>query len=61
MIEDRGPDWAVELLSCPWCLSFWVALAVVGVFTASPGLAVAGASIFAISAVVGLISEKDGN
>jgi hypothetical protein len=35
----RSPFWLAELLSCPWCASGWVALAVTGGVWATAGLA----------------------
>ena len=36
----RSPFWLSELLSCPWCASGWVALAVAGGVCATVGLPV---------------------
>ncbi len=62
-LVGRGPPpnpkrlWMFELLGCPFCLSWWVALGWWGGFewnaTGSTGLAVP----FALSAVTGLIAK----
>lgn len=36
---EWSPFWLAELLSCPWCASGWIALAVTGGVWASAGLA----------------------
>lgn len=28
VLEGGAPGWAAELVECPWCISFWVALGV---------------------------------
>jgi hypothetical protein len=38
--EAWSPHWLAELLSCPWCASGWIALAVTGGVWATVGLPV---------------------
>lgn len=59
--RDRAGAFAAELLLCSWCLSVWVAGAVVAAFTAWPGsrpLEVA-VQVLAVSAVGGLLLDRD--
>lgn len=46
------------LLTCYWCLGFWVSLLVVGLYWAVPGVAPWILAPFALSAVIGLIDQK---
>lgn len=45
------------LFTCPWCLGFWVSLTVFICYTILPTYTLFAASIFALSAVVGLLSK----
>lgn len=61
--RDRALDrWghrkAVELLTCPYCASVWLALAVVAARAALPRPWGAAARVLAFSAVAGLLSER---
>lgn len=47
-----------DLLECPWCLSFWIGLAVVIAFVFVPDETVWACLPFALSAVVGLIANN---
>lgn len=46
------------LLTCYWCLGFWVSVVVVGLYWAFPGVAPWILAPFALSALVGLIDQK---
>lgn len=46
------------LLTCYWCLGFWVSVLVVGLYWAVPGVAPWILAPFALSAVIGLIDQK---
>ena len=46
------------LLTCNWCMSIWVASLLVICYTIIPTFTLALSSIFALSAVAGLISSK---
>ena len=54
----RFPDgsWPVELIECPWCMSFWIGLGVV-VMRRSPWWRPVALAL-ASSAVAGLLVEK---
>jgi hypothetical protein len=58
-ILQRWPetDWRVELLTCPWCLSFWFALAAV-IVRDRPVWRRVLAPALAGSAVAGILSER---
>lgn len=62
-ILDRWPPMPTSptyVLTCPWCMSIWMAVAVVGAYSllvAWPGLWVAGAAVLAFSSVTGLLDE----
>jgi hypothetical protein len=54
-----SPFWLAELLSCPWCASGWVAVAVtVGVWAVA-GLAMPVLVWFAVWAVGGLLAAQE--
>jgi hypothetical protein len=64
-ILDRFPEeeggvepWPAQLIQCPWCMGFWVALGVVLARRFVPGWKYLGKA-FAMSAVSGLIAEKE--
>jgi hypothetical protein len=46
------------LFTCNWCMSVWVASLLVICYTIIPALTLIASSIFALSAVAGLISSK---
>jgi len=46
------------LFRCPWCLGWWVSLAVWGVYEASPHWALVAATPLAISAGCGIIGRN---
>jgi hypothetical protein len=54
-----SPFWLAELLSCPWCASGWVALAVTGGVWASVGLPVPLLVWPAVWAVGALIAAQE--
>lgn len=58
-VRSRGPDWSVELMDCPWCLGFWVSVAVIGTRAYAPRWWRRPAQALAVSAVVGVLLEGD--
>lgn len=55
--RDQRPSAAIWLfLVCPWCLGFWVSLAVWGAWLFWPHSVLVVCVPFAISAVVGLVA-----
>jgi hypothetical protein len=46
-----------EFINCPWCFGFWISLAWWGAWQWLPHATLVAASVFAISAVVGLIAR----
>jgi hypothetical protein len=44
--------------SCPWCMGFWVSAVVVVLYTLVPVVALPVFTVFALSAIVGLIDTK---
>lgn len=59
MNATKEGSWQEELLQCPWCLSFWIGLGVVVARRIAPGWWEPFGKAFAMSAVTGLLSEKD--
>lgn len=53
------PHWLTDLLSCPWCASGWVALAVTGGVWATAGLAMPLLVWLAVWAVGALIAAQE--
>jgi len=51
------PHWLGELVSCMWCVSWWISLIVTVGWWAAPTVIVWLAAPFALSAVVGLLAE----
>jgi hypothetical protein len=47
-----------ELLGCPWCISFWIAIGVVMFQTLVPTVWQYPAAILAFSAIPGLLAER---
>ncbi len=56
-VMRSGPDWAAELIECPWCAGFWIAGGVVLARKYVPGWG-ALATVLAHSALAGLIAEE---
>ena len=56
--EDGSEPWQAQLIQCPWCMSFWVALGVVAARKFMPGWKHLGKA-FAMSAVSGMIAERE--
>lgn len=54
---DHERQWAFALLSCPWCVGWWVSLLAALGWYASPHWAILVALPFALSAVVGLCAR----
>ncbi len=57
--SKRSPFWLAELISCPWCASGWVALAVTAGVWATVGLAVPLLVWPAVWAVGALIAAQE--
>jgi hypothetical protein len=57
--SKRSPFWLAELISCPWCASGWVALAVTSGTWAWVGLPVPVLVWFAVWAVGALIAGQE--
>ena len=55
-VNQKDP-YAAELLSCPWCMSMWVALAVLLVLRHLPGWRFL-ARVLAASYVAGFLAER---
>lgn len=56
----RNPDrdeWIDDLVSCPWCLGWWVCLATAGAWWVWPTATIAVALPLALSAAVGLVAR----
>lgn len=55
---ERNPDSLFTTwLTCPWCVSMWVAPPVMGLHVLLPGVWPYAAAVLAFSAVTGLLSE----
>lgn len=60
---DRWPPEQTKigtLLTCPWCFSVWVAAGIVAVRRLAPRVWTPVADLLAMSAITGLIFEKEG-
>lgn len=51
--------WQVELLFCPWCLGFWLAVIAVAARRYCPRIWDPIATVLAVSALVGLVAEAE--
>jgi hypothetical protein len=51
-------EWLDKLLACPWCLGFYVAVAVWACWSVWPHWTLVVCAPFALSAVVGLVSKN---
>lgn len=51
------PDWAAELVECPWCASFWIGAGVVVASRVAPKAWKPLARALSFSAVSGLLSQ----
>lgn len=51
----KKSEWGMQLITCPWCVSFWIAIVAV-VMTAQWRDSWYGAVVLAFSAVAGLLS-----
>lgn len=58
VLNPRRPEWLDQLLSCPWCLGWWVTLATAFAWWAAPTVTLAVALPLALSAAVGLIAKQ---
>ena len=59
MESPKTPDAVIELMECPWCLSFWIGLGVVILRRSIPRLWDPIATALAASAVAGMLSERE--
>lgn len=50
--------WSFELVSCPWCISIWLAAGVVALTKFAPGAWQYGAMFLALSGVAGYLAER---
>lgn len=58
-VDTPGMAAKIEtLLSCPWCVGFWVACGVVTARTVAPRLWDPAARVLALSAATGIIAEN---
>lgn len=57
IISYRRPLLA-HFLACPYCLGFWISLAVYGVWLLEPTGVLYGAAPFALAAAVGIIARQ---
>lgn len=57
-VMDKGPDWTVELVECPWCLGAYVSALVVAARLLAPRLWPPLAGGLAVSAAVGLLLSQ---
>jgi hypothetical protein len=49
-----------EFIACPWCLGFWVSLAITGAWWITPTATLEVSAPLAVSTVVGLLARLDG-
>jgi hypothetical protein len=52
----RRPGWLADLFACPYCLGWWISLALVSAWWAWPTAALAFALPWAVSALVALVT-----
>lgn len=57
---DDTPPFAAKLVTCPWCLSVWVAVGVVAARRLAPRVWHPAAVALAASAFTGLVAERSG-
>ena len=59
-LRERLTRWplAYELVTCPWCIGFWISLAWVAVWWTADGRAVWLAAPFAVSYLVGWTEQR---
>lgn len=57
--EDRYRFKLDELVTCPWCLGFWIAIAVWGVWQLVPHATLVVLTPFALNAAVGYMGKAD--
>jgi hypothetical protein len=53
-IENEGIGY---LITCDWCTSIWASSLVVAMYTIAPDIAIAVWSVFALSAIAGLMNR----
>jgi hypothetical protein len=57
-ITNRHPDGrAAYFVTCPWCVSFWLAVLWVAALILVPTIALGADAVLALSAVAGLLSS----
>lgn len=54
----RSRRYLSALIRCPWCLGFWIALAVAGAWWAFPHVTLLAATPLALSAALGLVKKN---
>lgn len=57
-IMERGPRWAT-FITCPWCVSIWLAAGWVLLATLAPPVAWFAGALLAFSAVAGLLAGRE--
>lgn len=57
--SNKTPDAIVELVECPWCLSFWVGAGVVAARRLAPRAWDPLATALTASAVTGWLAERE--
>lgn len=58
LIRQKGPEWAAELIECPWCVGMYTSLGVVAARAVAPRAWDPLARALAISAAVGVFAVK---
>lgn len=59
-VVERSPDgYLAELIECPWCAGFWIAVVVAVARYVIPVQWNPVSFVFALSALTGLISERE--
>ncbi len=56
-LRDRAPARLREFITCPWCVSVWLAGAIVALQALASGPWLYASAILAFSAVAGLLAE----
>jgi hypothetical protein len=52
------PAWVYDLITCPWCIGFWISLGCVAVWWTSGDRAVWLLAPFAVSYVAGWVNSR---
>ena len=51
------PSWLGDLVSCPWCIGFWISLMWVVLFAVAPQVGFWVGLPFAVSSIVGIVES----